>query len=105
MSAAIKWIIGLVVVAGLAWLLWWSGWLTTPKGGQGNNQAASTSTSTSTNPTPQTQPTNGMSGSGDISDAALTQDVSTVDTQMQGLAADSASVGASLSDTPVSQSY
>jgi hypothetical protein len=46
-----------------------------------------------------------MSASTDTSDAALNQDTAAIDAQMSAYTTDSANVTASLSDTPVVQSY
>ncbi|MDO8518084.1 MAG: hypothetical protein Q7S26_02225 [bacterium] len=101
MSTAIKWVIAIIIIAGGAWLLWWSGWL------GGIQQPAPESTTTApAEATSNTPPTlNGMSSASDTSDVAVAQDIAAVDSQMQGLVSDSASVDASVSDTPVTQSY
>ena len=99
---ALKWIVGLIILGGLGWLVWYSGWLTSLM-----SPAAPTSvqTATTTSPTPPPQPTDGMSASGDTSDAAITQDTAAVDAQMQGLTTDSTNIDSSLNDKPVTQSY
>lgn len=95
MSTITKWVIGIAVIAGAGWLLWWSGWLGTPA----QAPAATSSNATST------APTNGMSASNDTSDAALSQDSAAVDAQLQALSADSANVDSSINDQPVQQDY
>lgn len=96
MSTATKWVIAIAVIAGAAWLLWWSGWIGAP-----TKTPPAQQTATDTNPAP----TNGMSAANDTSDAALSQDSAAVDAQMQALSQDSANVDASLSDKPVQQAY
>lgn len=98
MSTAIKWVIAVLVVAVLAWLLWWSGWLTKPKTAM-NTQGAPMQQATST---PQ-GPIDGMSTATDTSDAALSQDTAAIDAQMQGYTTDTSNVDASMNDKEVSQ--
>lgn len=102
MSSALKWVIGVVIVAGAGWLLWWSGWL-------GNTQApapATTQTSSAAGANNvAVAPQNGMSNSSDTSDTALAQDSTAVDAQLKAFAQDSGSIDSSLSDKPVTQSY
>ena len=91
-----------MILAGGAWLLWWSGWL-----GGIQQPAPSTQTSATQQATSNTQPPtlNGMSQANDTSDAAVAQDTAAVDAQMQGLVSDSSSVDSSINDKPVSQAY
>lgn len=100
---ALKWAIAIVVVAGGAWVLWWSGLL----GGKQAPAAPATQTGAATQATSNTPPPtlNGMSQANDTSDAAVAQDTAAVDVQMQGLNSDSASVDSSLNDKPVAQAY
>ena len=101
---ALKWIVGLVILGGLGWLVWYSGWLNsfmTPSPAP----TTTTQTATTTSPTPPPPPTDGMSASNDTTDAAVAQDTAAVDSQMQGLNSDSASIDSSLSDKAVTQSY
>ena len=101
MSTAVKWVIGIIIVAALGWLLWWSGWL-----GHSSAPAASApSTQQANTQTTVAQPTNGMSAPTDTSDAALSQDTAAVDAQMQGLSSDSANVNSSLNDQPGTVTY
>lgn len=97
----IKWIIALLVIAGLGWLLWSSGWL---KGATQQPAAVQNSTATTTQNTPPA-PINGMSANNDTSDAALAQDVIAIDAQMKGLATDSASMDASMNDKATTQAF
>ncbi len=61
-----------------------------------SNQPAGTSAGISGNVSGQTSPT-------DTSDAALNQDLSSLDNQLNGLSSDSASINQSLNDQPVTQ--
>lgn len=100
-----KWIIGIIVLALLGGALWYSGVL-------GNLSMTPSQTPTTTpeiaTTTPQAaapQPENGMSATNDASDAAIAQDAAAIDTQMQGLNSDNASVDSSVNDKAVAQSY
>lgn len=96
--AAAKWIIGLVIIVGAGFWIWHSGWLSRMQPTAPVAQEATT--------TPQAaQPTNGMSAQNDASDAGIGQDAAAIDAQLKGLSDDSASVTASLNDTPQSVSY
>ncbi len=100
MSTIIKIIVVLIVLAGGAWLVMWSGWIKKPTT---TTPVAQTATST-----PQAQPEqnmNGMAAANDATDAALEQDTAAVDAQMQGLTQDSASLDTSLNDKPLPQAY
>ena len=99
MSIAIKWIIGLIVIAVLAWLVWWSGWLSGAPAPAVPGAAQPVATTTSQAPAND----NGMSAAADTSDAALDQDAAAVDAQVQGLQTDTTSVDAGLSDKPITQ--
>jgi len=104
MSTLLKWVIAIIVIVGIGFLVWWSGWF---RSSNTNMQAAvATSTATTTTATTTQQvPTNGMSAANDSSDAAIAQDAAAVDLQMQALSKDDAGVAASLADKPVTQSY
>lgn len=102
MSTAIKWVIAIIVIAGGAWLLWWSGWLSGIQ--PPSPESTTTAPAEAVSNTPPA-PLNGMSQTDDTSDVAIAQDTAAVDSQMQGLVSDSASVDASVNDTPVTQSY
>jgi len=97
----IKWVIAIVVVAGGAWLLWWSGWLNNMQPTPAEQTGAATQ-ATSNQPAPTL---NGMSAANDSSDAALAQDTAAVDAQMQGLVSDSSGVDASVNDKATAQAY
>ncbi len=92
-----KWIIGIIVVGLVAGGLWYSGALA--KLGLMPSQTATTTQEAATS-TPQAvaQPENGMAANNDASDAALAQDSTAIDTQMQGLSSDSANVDSSMND-------
>lgn len=96
MSIILKWLIALVVIAGLVWLAWWSGWFGTPRVASQESTTASTTSAA-------TEPRNGMSPSSDTSNAALEQDATAIDAQMGAYASDSAAVDSSLNDQPISQ--
>jgi hypothetical protein len=87
-----KWIIAIVIVAvvgaGAAWYL--AGRQSPPPPPQPNAAAQNPS---------------GMSGAGDTSDQALSQDTAAIDAQIQGLGADAGAADQSLADKPVTQSY
>ena len=100
MPTALKWIIGLIVVAGAGWFLWWSGWL-----GNTNNIPASQTGSAVEVKNVAADPQNGMSESGNTSDAALAQDSAALDAQLKAFAQDSSNIDSSLNDKPVAQSY
>jgi hypothetical protein len=97
MSTAVRWIIAVLVIAVLAWLLWWSGWLTNKK------MAMAPATTNMQATTTPPAPTNGMSASNDASDAAITQDTAAIDTQMQGYSSDTSNVDTSMNDKQISQ--
>ncbi len=99
MSTAIKWIIGLIVLAALAWLVWYSGLLSAPA--PVAQRAALVATTTPQQSAATT--TNGMSAPADTSSAALNQDAAAIDAQVQGLQIDTTSVDASLSDKSITQ--
>lgn len=97
MSIAVKWGIAVVVVAALAWLLWWSGWLTNKQPGLSTGAQNATST-------PQAQqPINGMSASNDASDSAIAQDTSAIDAQISAYGSDTSNVDSSMNDKQVTQ--
>jgi hypothetical protein len=98
MSTAVRWGVAIVVIAGLAWLVWWSGWLTS----KGMSPVTTNSGQATTTPQ-QEQPQNGMSASNDASNEAVAQDAAAIDAQMQAYAADSAGVDSSLNDKAVTQ--
>ena len=95
----IKWLIGLLIVAGGAWALWWSGLL--PMKAKQAPAPASTTAATTTPQVPA--PINGMSAQNDASDAAISQDAAALDAQMQALDGDTTSLGASFADKPIIQ--
>ncbi len=97
----IKWIIALLIIAGLSWLLWSSGWL---KGATQQPAAVQSGAATTTPNTPPA-PINGMSANDDTSDAALAQDVLAIDAQMKGLSTDSTAVDASMNDKATVQAF
>ena len=92
-----KYIIGIIVLALIAGGLWYSGVL-----GKFGMMPSSTATTTpavaTTTPAAVAQPEDGMSANNDASDAAITQDTTAIDAQMQGLSSDSADVDSSMSD-------
>ncbi len=94
---ALKWGVAVIVVAALAWLLWWSGWLTNKQGGPttGNQNATSTQE--------QAAPINGMSASNDASDAAIAQDSAAIDAQLSAYTTDTTDVDSSMNDKQISQ--
>jgi hypothetical protein len=96
MSTAVRWIIALLVVAVLAWLVWWSGWLTKPHAAVNQQQQAQATTTAQ-------QPQNGMSANNDASDAGISQDTAAIDAQMKAYDADSAAVDAGMNDKEVTQ--
>jgi predicted MFS family arabinose efflux permease len=100
MSTAIKWLIALIAVGIIAWLVWWSGWISLP---QKTGDATPTQTATTTDQATQQPPQNmmGMAAANDASDAAMTQDTAAIDTQMQGLTQDSTQVDSSLNDKQI----
>ena len=100
MFTVIKWLLGLIVVIGLGYALWWSGWLKSPT----PPPQAPTETATTTQATTTPQDPNGMSAANDSSDTALTQDTAALDKQLDGLTADTKSAVDSANDTPVVQS-
>ncbi len=97
----------LIVVAGGGWLLWYSGWITALTGPKtASNTVTPPPVATTTPPAaPAPQPVNmnGMSDAKDASDAALVQDTAAIDTQLQGLTTDSASLDAAITDKPLPQ--
>lgn len=97
MSMAVKWGIVVIVVAALAWLLWWSGWLTNKQ----NNLTLGNQNATST--PEQAAPINGMSASNDASDGAITQDTAAIDVQLSAYTADTSNVDSSMNDKQISQ--
>ncbi|MEI7720111.1 MAG: hypothetical protein WCI89_02800 [bacterium] len=107
MPAVLKWVLVLVVLVGVGWLLWWSGWFksasysASTQGNAAGAVAATTTQAASAAPAPL----NGMSVASDSSDPAIGQDTAAVDAQMQALDADGSQVTASLNDKPVAQSY
>ena len=98
MSTTIRWVIAVIVLAALAWLLWWSGWLTKKP----SMMTPTTSTVGQATTTPQA-PLDGMTAANDDSDAAITQDTAAIDTQMQGYNTDTSNVDASMNDKEVTQ--
>jgi predicted negative regulator of RcsB-dependent stress response len=105
MSMLLKWVIAIVVLVGIGWLFWWSGWLrnTNSHAMQAAVGSSMATTTTQASSTPATL--NGMSAASDSSNAAIAQDVAAVDVQMQGLSKDDTQVTASFNDTPITQSY
>jgi hypothetical protein len=93
---AIKWGLAVIFVAALAWLLWWSGWLT-------NKQAAFVPGNQNATSTEQTAPLNGMSASNDASDEAISQDTAAIDAQLSAYTADNSKVDSSMNDKQISQ--
>ncbi|MBY0473180.1 hypothetical protein K2Q00_02760 [Patescibacteria group bacterium] len=93
---AIKWGIAVIVVAALAWLLWWSGWLTHKQ----NNPMTGNQNATSTQ---EVAPINGMSASSDASDAAIAQDSAAIDAQLSAYTTDASDVDSSMNDKQISQ--
>ncbi len=93
---AVKWGVAVIVVAALAWLLWWSGWLTNKQNGltTGNQNATSTQ---------ETAPINGMSASNDASDGAISQDTAAIDAQLSAYTTDTSDVDSSMNDKQISQ--
>lgn len=94
---AIKWGIAVIVVAALAWLLWWSGWLTNKQNvlSTGNQNATSTQE--------QAAPINGMSASNDASDTAISQDTAAIDAQLSAYTTDTSGLDSSINDKQISQ--
>jgi len=91
-----KWIIGVIVIAGAGYFLWQSGWL----------EKAPQPTGQETQETQQATSQSGLpTADNDASDAAIAQDSAAIDAQISGLSNDSASVDQSLNDKPVTQSY
>ncbi len=103
MSSAIKIIVVLVVVAGGAWVVMWSGWL--PKSQPTVATPQPVATTTPTPPPPPPPDMNGMSAASDSSDVAFAQDVAAIDAQLQGLGTDMASYDATITDKPTPQAY
>lgn len=99
MSTVSKWIIGIVCLAALAWLVWWSGWLTKP----GSQAPTDTSTNQATTTAQDNTPINGMSANNDASDAAIAQDTAAIDAQLKAYATDSSDVDSSMNDKQVTQ--
>lgn len=95
---AVKWGVAVVVLAALAWLLWWSGWLTNKQ-----TDLSAAARNATTTPATQQQPLNGMSASNDASDAAIAQDTAAIDAQISAYATDNSNVDSSLNDKQVSQ--
>ena len=104
MFTAVKWLIILVVLAGLGWFVWYSGWLSSILGPKPAPVTQQVATTTPTTPTPPVN-LNGMSPANDASDAGISQDIMAVDTQVQGFATDTASIEQSLSDKPLPQAF
>jgi hypothetical protein len=98
MSTAVKWVIAIIVLAALAWLVWWSGWLTSKTG----QPALGTNTQATTTPA-EAQPQNGMSANNDASDQGIAQDTAAIDAQIKAYATDSADVDSSMNDKEVTQ--
>jgi cytoskeletal protein RodZ len=97
-----KWIIGiaLVVIVGIG--VWWSGVLGSlmPSAPVVQQQATTTPQQN------QQQPVSDLpTQTSDTSDSAMAQDAAAVDAQLQSLSSDSASIGTSLNDKPVSQEF
>lgn len=99
MSTLVKWIIALIVIAGLAWVLWWSGWLKMP----GTPKPVDTGLQTATTTEQDNTPINGMSANNDASDAAIAQDTAAIDAQIKAYATDSSNVDSSLNDKQIPQ--
>lgn len=93
----------LLIIAGAGWWLWSAGYLARfmPPAQQSAQTETTPSDSTRTEQVSSGLPT----GDTDTTDAALDQDIAALDAQLKGLADDSTSVSASLSDKPVTQSY
>ncbi len=105
MSNVIKILIVVVVLAGGASLVMWSGVLK-PKPVVTTAPPVQPVTAPAPAPAPQPEMNmNGMAAANDANDAALVQDMAAIDTQIQGLTTDSASVDSSLNDKPMSQAY
>lgn len=102
MSNVIKVIIVLIVLAGGAWVVMWSGWLSKPQPVVTRAPVVATTTPAAPAPEPNM---NGMAAANDASEMALLQDTAAIDTQMQGLTSDSASLDSSLNDKPMPQAY
>ncbi len=102
MSTLLKFFIGILILVGVGAAAWWGGYLDQFIKKPVAQQTTETATST---PQQEEQPIAGMSKKTDASDAALTQDVGAIDTQLQGLTTDAATIDTSLSDKPVTQSY
>ncbi len=102
MSTAIRWGIAVVVIAALAWLLWWSGWLTNKQADLSAAARNATSTPTTTQQQPA-GPINGMSASNDASDQAIAQDSAAIDAQMSAYTTDTSSVDSSMNDKQITQ--
>jgi hypothetical protein len=90
MSKGSKILITVIVIVAIVAVLWYVGWGKKAANAPANENASSTSSSLQTSAT-------------DTSNAAIQSDVTKIDTQMNGLSKDSASVDQSLNDKPVQQ--
>lgn len=99
MSTAVRWVIAIIIVAALAWLVWWSGWLTNKNG----SAVIPAQNATSTQAAAQPEPINGMSASNDASDAAIVQDTAAIDAQISAYTTDTSDVDSSMNDKQVTQ--
>jgi hypothetical protein len=88
----IMWIVIVVIVVGGIW--WWMASRSTTPAATMNNSVGATATSSSTASTSYPQ--------GD-SDQSINQDMASLNTQMNGLSSDNASVTQSMNDQPVQQ--
>ena len=105
MSTLLKSVLMLVIIAGGGWLSWYSGWLNMlggPKTAAVVQTVHTGSTATSSAVVPQMN-MNGMSDAKDVSNTAIQQDITSVDTQLQNLTTDNTSLDTALNDKPVVQ--
>ncbi|HVY72723.1 MAG TPA: hypothetical protein VG984_01570 [Candidatus Paceibacterota bacterium] len=98
MSTVSKWIIGILCLAALGWLVWWSGWLKKPA-----TQTATDTTTQATTTAENNAPINGMSANNDASDTAIAQDTAAIDAQLKAYSTDSSDVDSSMNDKQVTQ--
>ncbi|MDQ5955439.1 MAG: hypothetical protein QG621_442 [Patescibacteria group bacterium] len=104
MSTFLKILVVVVIIAGIGFAAYLGGYIPL-NGSKKTAVEQSTQTATTTPEQLAQQPIGGMTALTEISDTALMQDVSAIDTHIQNLTTDASSLDASFTDKQITQSY